>query len=152
MGVPSGMVQGAPTGLTGTGFRLVLLVTGLSLAHHLDHVARRVTGWPLDGGFNQFSASLFVYPVIVAGLLLARRHRVGARFWAFLAGGGALFVLSVHVGPVAGDSVARIPDQHGSTLADVAALAVLAVFLGALVAHCAYEVRRMVTARARPSP
>lgn len=141
------MAQGTPTGLTPTGYRLVLVITVLSIAHHVDHVVRDVTGWPLDGGFNPFSASLLVYPVILTGVLLSRRQRVGARFWAILAGGGALFILAVHVGPAAGDSVATIPDQHGSPVADVAALVVLAVFLAALVGHCGYEIRRMARAR-----
>ena len=137
------MAQGATTGLTATGFRLVLIITALSLAHHVDHVVRGVTGWPVRGGFNPFSASLFVYPVILAGLLLSRRQRVGARFWAVLAGGAAIFVLAVHVGPAAGDSVTTIADQHQSVIADVVALAVLALLLAALVWHCAHEVRRM---------
>jgi hypothetical protein len=127
--------------MTPTGFRLVLLITGLSVAHHVDHVLRGVTGWPVEGGFNPFSASLFVYPVIGVGLVLARRGRVGPGFWVALAGGGALFVLAVHVGPAAGDSVTAIPDQYGSPAAGIAALAVLAAFLGALVAHCVHEAR-----------
>ena len=138
--------RGVPTGLTPTGHRLVLLITGLSLAHHADHVVRGVTGWPFEDGFNPFSASLFVYPLLAVGLVLSRRRRVGARFWAMLAGGGALFILAVHVGPAAGDSVTSIPDQYESTLADIVALVVLALFLAALVAHCAHEIRRMTTA------
>ena len=130
-------------GLTATGYRLVLVITGLSIAHHADHVVRDVTGWPLSDGFNPFSASLFVYPVIIAGLVLSRRERVGARFWASLAGGAALFILFVHVGPAAGDSVTTIPDQHGSAVADMVALGVLALFLASLVLHCTYEIRRM---------
>lgn len=133
----------AVTGLTPTGYRLVLVITVLSAAHHVDHVFRNVTGWPFDGGFNPFSASLFVYPVIAAGLVLSLRHRVGARFWAALAGGGAIFVLAVHVGPWAPDSLTTIADQHGSTFADLAALAVVVAFVAALVAHCAVEVRRI---------
>ena len=139
----------APAGLTATGSRLVVLITALSVAHHVDHVVRGVTGWPLGGGFNPFSASLFVYPVILAGLLASRRRRVGARFWAVLAGGAALFILVVHVGPAAGDSVTAIPDQYRSTAAGVAALAVLALFLGALVAHCTHEVGRMTRRQPR---
>ncbi len=141
--------DGARTGLTRTGYRLVVLITGLSLAHHVDHAVRGVTGWPLENGFNPFSASLFVYPLILIGLVLSRRHRVGARFWAALAGGGAAFILAVHVGPAAGDSVATIPEQHGSAVADVVALAVLALFLAALVAHFVLEMRRI--ARAGPA-
>lgn len=137
------MAERHPTGLTATGYRLVLVITALSVAHHIDHVLRDVTGWPFRGGFNPFSASLFVYPVILAGLLLSRRRRVGARFWAILAGGAAIFILAVHVGPAAGDSVTTIPDQYGSTAADVAALVVLALFVAALVAHCTHELRRM---------
>ncbi len=138
------MARAASTGLTRTGYQLVLVITALSIAHHLDHVVRDVTGWPVEGGFNPFSASLFVYPVILAGLVLSRRHLVGARFWAVLAGGAAVFILAVHVGPAAGDSVTTIPDQHGSAFADVAALAVLTLFVAALAAHCAHEVARMV--------
>ncbi len=137
------MAQRAPTGLTVTGRWLVVVITGLSIAHHVDHVVRDVTGWPLASEFNPFSASLFVYPVILAGLLLSHRQRVGARFWALLAGGAALFILAVHVGPTAGDAVTTIPDQHGSTVAGVAALIVLALFVAALVVHCVHELRRM---------
>ena len=137
------LAQGTATGLTATGYRLVLVITALSIAHHVDHVVRDMTGWPLGGGFNPFSASLFVYPVILAGLLLSRSQRVGARFWAVLAGGAALFILLVHVGPTAGDSVTSIPDQHDSAIGGVVALVVLALFVAALVSHCAYELRRM---------
>jgi hypothetical protein len=138
-------VTPAPRGLTPTGYGLVLVITALSLAHHVDHVFRDVTGWPFGGGFNPFSASLVVYPVIAAGLLLSRRGRVGARFWAILAGGGAVFILAVHVGPWAPDSVSNIPDQYDSVAADVVALVVLALFVAALVAHCAHEARRLAT-------
>jgi len=128
-------------GLTATRVRLVLAITLLSLSHHVDHLLRGVTGWPLDDEFNPFTVSLFVYPLIVVALVLSRRGRVGPRFWTVLAGGGALFVLVVHLGPFAGDSVTRIPRQYGSTLAGVAALVVLACLLVALVGHCVYEAR-----------
>jgi glucose dehydrogenase len=141
----------APTGLTPTGHRLVVVITALSIAHHVDHAWRDVTGWPLGEEFNAFSASLFVYPVIVAGLALSARRQVGARFWAVLAGVAALFVLGVHVGPAAADSVGTIPEQYGSTAAGVAALAVLGLLLVALVVHCAHEIRRLASS-ATPSP
>jgi hypothetical protein len=128
-------------GLTAVGYRLILAITVLSVAHHIDHVLRGVTGWPFAGGFNAFSGSLFVYPVIALGITLARRGFVGPGFWIFLAGGGAVFILAVHVGPVAGDDIARIPNQYDSTLAGAVALVVLAAFFAALVAHCIYELR-----------
>ena len=143
------MARPGPAGLTATGYRLALVITALSVAHHVDHLVRDMTGWPFRGGFNPFSASLFVYPVILAGVVLSRRGRVGARFWAVLAGGGAVFVLAVHVGPAAGDAVTTIPDQYGSPLAAVAALLVLGLFVAALVFHCVYEIRRMAR---DPSP
>ncbi len=135
-----------PTGLTRIGYRLVLLITGLSIAHHVDHVWRGVTGWPFTDEFNAFSVSLGVYPVIVAGLVLSRRHRVGPRFWASLAGLAAVFLLIVHLGPAAGDSETKIPDQYGPAIADVTALAVLALLIAALVVHCVHEIRRMASA------
>jgi hypothetical protein len=131
----------ASLGLPSTRFRLILAITGLSVAHHIDHVLRDVTGWPLAGGFNPFTISLLVYPAIVGGLFLTRKSRSGPRFWAILAGGGALFILIVHVGPAAGDSVTSIPAHYGSPVLDVAALAVLGSFFAALVAHCLYEAR-----------
>ena len=134
-------------GLTATGLRLVYGITALSLAHHVDHALRGITGWPVEGSFNAFSASLFVYPVIAAGLLLSARGRVGPGFWSALAGGGALFILVVHVGPAAGDSIERIPEQYASAGAGAAALAILVGLLVALVAHCWYEVRRLLRGR-----
>ena len=136
--------------MTSTGYRLVLAITALSAAHHVDHVLRDVTGWPLAGGFNPFTWSLLAYPAIGAGLVLTRQGRLGARFWAILAGGGAVFILAVHVGPAAGDSVTTIPEQYGSPLADIAALLVLAAFFAALVAHCVHEVGRALQVRQRP--
>lgn len=137
---------GSP-GLTPTGVRLTLAVCVLSAAHHVDHALRGVTGWPLEGGFNPFTLSLFAYPAIFAGLLLSRAGRAGSRFWAILAGGGAIFVLAVHLGPAAGDAVSSIPAQHTSPFMDVLALAVLAAFVAALVAHCLYELRTRTRAR-----
>ncbi len=143
------MAAATTPGLTPTGYRLVLVITGLSVAHHVDHVLRDVTGWPLAGGFNPFSASLLVYPVIVAGLIMSKKERVGPLFWSVLAGGGAIFVLIVHLGPFAGDSVTDIPEQYSSPVADVVALAVLGVFFAALVAHCIYESRLRFASSAR---
>ena len=142
------MAEAGTPGLTPTGLRLTLAITGLSAAHHVDHVLRGVTGWPLAGGFNPFTMSLIVYPAILAGLLLSRRGRAGPRFWALLAGGGAAFVLAVHVGPAAGDTVSSIPGQYGSPLADVTALAVLGAFFVFLLAHCGYEARRAAASAA----
>ena len=131
----------AGRGLSSTGYRFVLAIVALSLAHHVDHVLRGVTGWPLSGGLNPFTASLLVYPVVLCGLLFSRNGRIGPVFWVILAGGGAIFILLIHFGPVAGDSVTDIPDQYDSAVAEVAALLILAALGLALVAHCVYEAR-----------
>lgn len=130
----------------------MLIITALSVAHHVDHVLRDVTGWPLADGVNPFSASLAVYPVIGLGVFLSSVKRVGARFWAVLAGGGAAFVVVVHVGPAAGDSIEDIPGQYSSPIADVVALVVLVAFVSALVAHGVYEWRRTTAPGGRSVP
>lgn len=135
------MKEAPASGLTGTAYRLIILITLLSVAHHVDHVLRDVTGWPFDPEFNAFSGSLFVYPVIALGIILARRGRIGPGFWIFLAGAGAVFILVIHVGPVAPDSVTKIPDQYDSPIATTLSLVVLAAFIAALVAHFVHEVR-----------
>ena len=131
------------TGLTRSGRIFVAAITALSVAHHADHVVRGNTGWPLDGGFNPFSASLFVYPVIAIGVVLSLAGRVGARFWAVLAGGAAVFVTAVHLGPAAGDAVEDIPGSYGSWAAGTLAVVILVTFVTALVAHAAHELRRL---------
>src|SRR5919106_3010839 len=82
----------------------LLTATGAaaSLVHHVDHAIRgNAIGWPLNGEVNAFTMSLAIYPIIVTGLLLYRAGRVGPGFWAFISGGGALFVAAVHFGPFA---------------------------------------------------
>lgn len=132
-----------PEGPTPARSRYIVAITALSVAHHIDHVLRGVTGWPIDGAFNPFSGSLLVYPVIAAGAWLTQRRRVGARFWALLAGAAAVFIAAVHVGPAAGDAVSDIPNQYASPIAGVVALALLAALFGGLVAHTVHELRSL---------
>lgn len=139
--------SGLRYGLTSTGWRFVVVITGLSIAHHIDHVIRGMTGWPIEGPFNPFSASLFVYPVIALGVLLSARQRVGPGFWSLLAGGGAVFLLVVHVGPAAGDAITDIPEQYDSVPGGAIAIVILFALVIALFAHCSYEVRRLFRAR-----
>ncbi len=127
--------------VTPTLYRLIAAATILSLTHHVDHVLRGATGWPLAGDANPFTFSLFVYPVIAVGVTLSLRDRVGPRFWSFLSAGGALFLVAVHLGPVAGDAVAEIPGQYASPLAGVVAVGLLAAFVAVLVGTFLYEIR-----------
>lgn len=80
-----------------------------------------------------------VYPVIALGLLLSRRGRLGPAFWTVLPAGGALFVLSVHVGPDAADTVSAVPDGYESTAGGALAVALLAALLVVLVAATVHE-------------
>jgi hypothetical protein len=142
--------------MTPTLYWLIGAATGLSLVHHVDHVLRDATGWPLTGEVNPFTYSLFVYPVIAVGLTLSLRGRVGPRFWSFLSAGGALFVGAVHIGPVAGDSVAEILEQYASPLGGAVAVGLLAAFVALLGGTFLYEIRlasraRRSTRRASPA-
>ncbi|CAN5221429.1 hypothetical protein BH20ACT9_BH20ACT9_09170 [soil metagenome] len=135
--------------MTPTLYWLIGAATILSLTHHVDHVLRGATGWPLTGDFNPFTYSLFVYPVIAVGVTLSLRGTVGPRFWSFLSAGGALFVGAVHLGPVAGDALAEIPGQYASPLAGAVALGLLAAFVAVLVGTFLYEIRLASRARRR---
>ncbi len=127
--------------MTPTLYWLIGAATILSFAHHVDHVLRGATGWPLMGGINPFTYSLFVYPVIAFGVALSLRGRIGPPFWSILSAGGALFVGTVHLGPVAGDAVAEIPGQYASPLAGAVAVALLVAFVAVLVGTFLYEIR-----------
>lgn len=126
--------------MTRTLYLLIGWVMVLSLGHHLDHLLRGVTGWPFESEVNAFTYSLAIYPTIVAGVLLSRRGLAGPRFWALLSSGGALFILFVHVGPGAGDSVTEISGQYASPAAGLLALAELGLFVLALFVTAAHDV------------
>ena len=127
--------------LTRTLYVLIAWVTLLSLGHHVDHLLRGATGWPFGGEVNAFTYSLAIYPAIAAGVLLSRRRIAGPRFWALLSSGGALFVLAVHVGPVAGDSVTAISPQYTAPAAGALALAELGLFIAALLVTGVHDIR-----------
>lgn len=120
-------------------YAFIGLAVALSLGHHVDHVLRGATGWPLADTANPFTYSLLVYPAILAGLALSRRGRAGPRFWLLLSSAGAVFVLAVHLGPTADDSLAGIAAGFGSPVAAAAALAWLGLFIAALLGLSLYE-------------
>lgn len=127
-------------------YLLIAAAVALSLVHHLDHVVRGATGWPVTDEVNPFTYSLAVYPVIALQVLLSVRGLVGPRSWSFLSVGGALFVTAVHVGPAAGDLVTAIPGQYASPVVGVAAVALLAALVAVLVGTAVYERRLVRTA------
>jgi membrane protease YdiL (CAAX protease family) len=130
-----------PGQMTRALYVLIVLALMLSVSHHVDHLLRGDTGWPLASEFNAFSASLVIYPLILTGLILSALGAVGPRFWAMLSLGGGLFVSVIHLGPVATDTIGGIPSQYESPVAGGLAVALLVALIGVLVGTFVYEVR-----------
>lgn len=145
----SSKAHGLSRGMTPVLYGLIVAAAVLSVTHHLDHVLRGATGWPLTDEVNPFTYSLFVYPVIAVGLVLSLRGRVGPRFWSLISAPAALFVGAVHLGPVAADAVTEIPDGYSSPVAGAIAIGLLFAFIAVLAGTWAYEMR--LAAKARPS-
>lgn len=143
-------------GMTCTLYALIAAAAALSLLHHVDHVVRGATGWPLTGEVNPFTYSLAIYPVMAVGLVLSLRGRAGPRFWSFLSTGGALFITAVHIGPVAEDEIGAIPAQYaGSAVGRPGgwvALGLLAVLVAVLAGTSVYEHRLARAARDAAAP
>ena len=82
----------------------------LGALHHADHIVRgNHVGWPVIPRLTPVTPSFLVYPLLLGGIYLTRRRRVGARYW--MAAGAAMLalVLSVHFNPAPeGESVRDI--------------------------------------------
>jgi hypothetical protein len=123
-------------------YLLTYLALAFSIGHHLDHVVRgNATGWPLTPEVNAFTASLVIYPLIITGLLLYRARRVGAGFWAFLSGGGAVFVTFIHFGPQPAEPSHLIHGGYASPILGSLAYGWLMAFIGVLIVTHIYELR-----------
>lgn len=125
----------------GTLYLLIGAAVVLSLGHHVDHAIRgNHVGWPLTGEVNAFTYSLGIYPVIAGGLLLDLTGRAGPGFWAFLSGGGAIFLSYIHFGPQALEPPGDIIDLYQRPIGWLAFGWLLAL-VGVLVVAFLYEVR-----------
>jgi hypothetical protein len=123
-------------------YSLTYLAAALSLAHHVDHVIRHnAVGWPLTDEVNAFTMSLIIYPIIITGLLLYHAGRVGPGFWAFVSGGGAVFVSAVHFGPSAAEPPQMILDGYDSAAVGWLAFILLVTFVTVLAVTSLYETR-----------
>ena len=124
----------------------------LSLGHHRDHVVRGDhVGWPLTPEVTPFTYSLGIYPLLLLGLLLARRGRVGPGYWALLSGPGAVFVAAVHLGPAAVEHPHEIAGAYAHPAWGWLAVAELLLFLGVLVTAFVVELLLWQRKRARRS-
>ena len=123
-------------------YALTFLAAVLSAGHHLDHVVRgNHVGWPVTAEVTPFTYSLSVYPLILLGLVLYRSGRVGAGYWLFLSGPGALFLTAVHFGPAAIEPPSHIVDLHSPRTLGWLALAELLVLITVLLATFCVEAR-----------
>lgn len=133
---------------------LYLLITAalvLSLGHHLDHAIRgNHMGWPLNDEVNAFTYSLAIYPAIATGLLLQVTGSVGPGFWAFLSGGGALFLSYLHFGPQAVEPPSHIIDLYEPPLLGWIAFFWLVGMIAVLAVSFIYEVRMWMDSRRAP--
>lgn len=113
---------------------VVLVVTALGLAHHLDHVVRDEAGWPFTADVNPFTYSLAIYPVVAFELWQAARGRLLRGYRMTVAAVGFALVAVTHVGPLAADPVASVYASHRSPVAGAVAVAALVALLVGLVA------------------
>jgi len=122
--------------------RLTMLAVFLALGHHLDHAIRgNHVGWPLTGDLNAFTFSLGIYPAIVVGLLLYRAGQVGPGFWAFLSGGGAVFLAIIHFSPIAIEPPSHIIELYNPPIVGWFAFGWLVVLVAVLALTCIVELR-----------
>lgn len=127
---------------------LIAAAVALSLGHHVDHAIRgNHVGWPLSDEVNAFTYSLGIYPAIATGLLLYLAGRVDAGFWAFLSGGGALFLSYIHFGPQAIEPPTDILDPYESVIAGAFAFGWLLALVGVLAVTFIYELRLWLRGR-----
>lgn len=81
---------------------LTALATLLTIGHHVDHLIRgNHVGWPVTDQVTAFTVSLLIYPILIVAVALFLAGRIGPGSWAFISGGGAVFVTVLHFGPFA---------------------------------------------------
>ena len=123
-------------------WRMIAACAVLGVGHHVDHMLREATGWPLPGhAVGPFTFSLLVYPVLAVLAVLTLRGRAGAGSWAVFTAVGAAFVGSVHFGPLADDTITMVRTGYATSAAGVAAVIWLAAQVTALAATSVYAGR-----------
>ena len=118
---------------------LVAATTLLGIGHHVDHVVRgNHVGWPLTPEVTAFTISFVFYPLVLAGLVLDRRGRVGAGYWALVTVAGTLLVGLTHFGPLAVEPAADVIHPHQHRAVGLFAYGWLVAFVGTLGTTAAY--------------
>ena len=81
--------------------RAAIAVTILGLLHHTDHVIRgNHMGWPFTDTVTPFTGSLLVYAILLPGIYLTAKGRVGPRYWLWGAPPLLLLVVWTHLIPL----------------------------------------------------
>lgn len=126
--------------------QLILLSTVFGLGHHLDHIIRgNHVGWPVTPEINAFTYSLSIYPIILIGLYLTLRDRVGARYWFVVALLGLGMLGGIHLGPWAIEPPHDIIEPYQSPFLGYLAFAWLLGLLVTLLVTTVYAGRRWRT-------
>lgn len=124
-------------------FRLILLSTVFGLGHHLDHIIRgNHVGWPVTPEVTPFTYSLSIYPIILIGLYLMVRGRVGARYWFVVALLGLGMLGAIHFGPWAIEPPHHIINPYRSAILGYLAFAWLLGLLCTLLVTSVYAARQ----------
>lgn len=122
---------------------LIVLSTVFGLGHHVDHVIRgNHIGWPVTAQVNPFTYSLVIYPVILVGLYLTLRNRVGARYWFVVALLGLAMLGSIHFGPWAIEPPHDIISPYRSAVFGYLAFVWLFGLIGTLLVTAVYAARQ----------
>ncbi|HEV2074351.1 MAG TPA: hypothetical protein VGR29_11995 [Thermomicrobiales bacterium] len=121
-------------------YGLIVLATVMSLGHHIDHIIRgNHVGWPLLAEPTPFTYSIGVYPLILLGLYLYGRGKVGPGYWALLSGAGVVFLSIIHFGPAAVEPPGDIINLYEPRIIGWLAFAWLVAFIAVLVVTSIYE-------------
>ena len=132
-----------------------VLLTLFAALHHADHVIRghlvvangldpdwNHSGWPFRAQVTPFTASLGVYLILLGGIILTLRGRVGAAYWLVSAIVLGAIISVVHFLPGEKTETPRvIYRSHESAVAGVLALIDLVTIVVALLALGVQAVR-----------
>ena len=107
---------------------LILAGTILSLAHNADHIVRGDIPW-MPQSLPFLVVSLAIYAIVGVALFLYWQNKVGPRFWAVVAGLGAILRWFGHLSPFTDQPPQYICSAYGSVAAGWLAVACLAALM-----------------------
>jgi hypothetical protein len=122
--------------------------TVFGILHHIDHIVRGThSGWPFKSDVTPFTYSLLIYLLLLPGIYLTLRGRVGAGYWLIVSLLTLGLVVPTHLGPQAIEPVASIYTAYSSPVVGVLAVVILVGLLLSLVTMLATAVRARVVSQ-----